>query len=547
MRRGRGAERQGGFRTASPGLQQHSRRLPARYAPRVPIDRRGFFRLVAAAALLPARRAGAAGGAPAIHERTRNTLLGALGPRRDPLEEAGPFKSYPGAERLALPPAGDAAGSPLAEVLRGGAAAGFAAEPLSLAQLARVLHLTNGVTGRMGGTLLRAAPSAGALYAGEVYLVAERVQGLAPGVYYFAVADAELVRVAAGPFMSRAAAALERPADVAGAPALVILCNVFRRYTVRYRNRGYRYALIDSGHIGENLRLAARAEGLAEAAPLRFEDDALGELLGIDGRDEAVCALHALGRPGPPRAGPARTLVERQQADPELPRGPDPLTRRYHEATKLVPAAAAAPPPADPPAAATATPARFALALEPARVPAASVEEVIRRRRSASRFEETQIAAGDLAFVLEAAYGREIQPRAPGIDLYVVPHRVEGVAPGLYRFEPRARRLAGLHRRDLRVELTRACIAQDKVASAAAAVLVAARFEPSASALGGRRYRDQLLESGAIAQRIYLAAEALGLAARNLAAFLDDDLNALVGLDPRRAGVVHLTVFGPGE
>ncbi len=510
------------------------------------IDRRGFFRLVGAAALFPARRAGAAESTPAIHERTRNTLLGALGPRPDPLEEAGPFKPYPGRERLALPAAGDAAGTPLAEVLGGGVGAGFAAEPLSLAKLARVLALTNGVTGRMGGTLLRAAPSAGALYAGELYLVAERVQGLAPGVYYFAVDDAELVRIAPGSLLSRAAAALEQPAEVAAAPALVILSNVFPRYAVRYRNRGYRYALIDSGHIGENLRLAARAEGLAEAAPLRFEDDALAELLGIDGREEAVCALHALGRPGPPAAGPSsRSLVERQQADPGLPRGAGPLTLHYHEATKLVPAAAPAAPLLDPPD--PAPPARFAVALEPARVPSASVAEAIRRRRSAHRFEEKRIAAGELAFVLEAAWGRELQPRAPGIDLYVVPHRVEGVAPGLYRFEPGARRLAGLHQRDLRVELTRACLGQDKVASAAAAVLVAARFGPAASALGGRRYRDQLLESGAIAQRIYLAAEALGLAARNLAAFLDDDLNALVGLDPRRAGVVHLTVFGPGE
>ena len=62
---------------------------------------------------------------------------------------------------------------------------------------------------------------------------------------------------------------------------------------------------------------------------------------------------------------------------------------------------------------------------------------------------------------------------------------------------------------------------------------------------GGRRYRDLLIDAGAIGQRIYLSAEAVGLAARNLAAFLDDDLDRLLGLETER--VIHLTLLGRGE
>ena len=54
----------------------------------------------------------------------------------------------------------------------------------------------------------------------------------------------------------------------------------------------------DSGHIGENLRLAAVSAGLAEGAWLRFHDDLLNSLLRVDGRKEAVCAVHAVGRGG---------------------------------------------------------------------------------------------------------------------------------------------------------------------------------------------------------------------------------------------------------
>ena len=60
-----------------------------------------------------------------------------------------------------------------------------------------------------------------------------------------------------------------RPDEVADAPAAILLTNVFARYGWRYANRGYRYALIDSGHIGENLRLVAHSAGLGDVSPLR--------------------------------------------------------------------------------------------------------------------------------------------------------------------------------------------------------------------------------------------------------------------------------------
>ena len=73
---------------------------------------------------------------------------------------------------------------------------------------------------------------------------------------------------------------------------------------------------------------------------------------------------------------------------------------------------------------------------------------------------------------------------------------------------------------------------------------MAAHLDATSSPLGDRRYRDLLLESGAIGQRVYLAAEALGLAARNLAAFRDDRFNELLGLRERRLFALHLTMVG---
>ncbi len=83
--------------------------------------------------------------------------------------------------------------------------------------------------------------------------------------------------------------------------------------------------------------------------------------------------------------------------------------------------------------------------------------------------------------------------------------------------------------------------------SAAVGFVMAARLDTARSSLGDRRYRDLLLEAGAIAQRIYLAAEASGHSARNLAAFVDESLNDLLGLDEGREAIVHLTMVGPGD
>jgi nitroreductase len=90
--------------------------------------------------------------------------------------------------------------------------------------------------------------------------------------------------------------------------------------------------------------------------------------------------------------------------------------------------------------------------------------------------------------------------------------------------------------------LVRACLFQGRAGSAAVAFTWVAELR---GAGGERFYRERLLEAGAAAQRLYLAAESLGLAARNLAAFFDDSLNDLLELDGRTRAVVHLTLLGP--
>lgn len=500
-------------------------------------DRRGFMWLMAGISGWLAGGGRARAGEPTwsleIHQQTRNTRLGPVGrnwwPQRQRSRRA---KEYPGRERIGLTAPAAPNGRSLGRVLRDFRSAdGFANEPLDLPTLSRILHFTNGVT---GPPMLRAAPSAGALYAGEIYLLAERIEGLEPGVYYYLPPAHALVPIRKGRWVETVREALERPGEVGKAPAILLLTNVFARYGRRYANRGYRYALIDTGHIGENLRLTARSAGLIESAPLRFHDGRLNQLLGIDGRGEAVCAVHALGRPGEAARAPAvRTFREAENAPADWG-----ATEQYHARSSLVEAEHRAPARPSPLASVV------RVAGEATLQPEMSVEQCVRNRRSAHRFEDRLIKRNALEWILDAALGHPALARASELELRLAVHRVADVDRGLYRYEQHGGPLRLLQKRDLRDPLVRTCLGQSKAGSCAAAFFLVGHLRLASETRGSRAYRDLLIEAGAIGQRIYLAAEAIGLAARNLAAFRDDALNHLLELDGREHAVLHLTLVG---
>ncbi len=480
---------------------------------------------------------------PQIHLATRNTGFGAVGRRTG---DAGPsFKRYPGERWIGLPIA-TSSGRSLDDVLTKYAASKpFSRGEFTAAELSALLFHANGVTGRYpigkGSVPLRAAPSAGANYAGEVYVVAERVRGVPAGVYYYGVGQHRLIQLRTGSLIERVNSALEQPDD--NAAIAVLLTNVFGRYTRQYANRGYRYALIDSGHIGENLQLAARALGMAAISPLRFWDDRFNELLQIDGRTEAVCAVHLIGRESPEparRANRAMHLSEIQHAAGAVAAGP--VIERFHRATKLVPSSEAAG------SAANAVTVRNAadggIVLPHPEPMTKRVHDAIRERRSAEDFGAGSITLGQLSSVLQAAGRNTVKSAAPIVEIFAVLHRVALLEPGAYRYSAETHRLVQVRTGSLADEMVAACLRQGMAGSAAAGFVMATRLAVGASELGNREYRDVLVESGAIAQRIYLAAEALGLGARNLAAFVDDRFNELLRLDRRQQFALHLTMLG---
>jgi SagB-type dehydrogenase family enzyme len=223
------------------------------------------------------------------------------------------FKEYRLHRSIALPPPerGDRAFDDVVAARR--TARGFADEDLELRELATVLHQTYGITGEMpfaGGGVhgLRAAPSAGALYPAELYLGVRRVAGVPPGLYHYEVRAHALALLEQGDPTGRLheACCFQDYARTAG--VVVLIAAALQRTKRRYGERGYRYVLLDVGHLTQNLLLSATALGLAAMTTCGFFDDVASELLRLDGVDEAVLYVAFLGRPAPDPEG--KTVLE---------------------------------------------------------------------------------------------------------------------------------------------------------------------------------------------------------------------------------------------
>ena len=208
------------------------------------------------------------------------------------------YKTYPDASRTALDPPTTTAEASLWRILKDRRSVrSFRAETLAGHDLSRLLWACQGITRVSQGFAFRTAPSAGALFPVETYLAVHDVEGLAPGLYHYAVEAHALEQLRAGDFrLPVARAALDQ--DMAYAASVVFIWTaVFERAKWKYRQRAYRYVYLDAGHIAANLALASVALGLGSCQIAALYDDEANALLDIDGEQESVLYMSVVGRP----------------------------------------------------------------------------------------------------------------------------------------------------------------------------------------------------------------------------------------------------------
>lgn len=208
------------------------------------------------------------------------------------------FKDHLAATRIALPPPAPGRVAALAAARQSERA--FEPRAMSGQAVSDLLHAAYGIVDRAaleGGHafLRRGVPSAGGLYPLELYLLIRNVTGLADGIYHFDAREPALELVLAGDWRPEAADIFYTWPFIAEANLVVCIGAMFPRSQKKYGPRGYRYILLEAGHVAQNLCLAAVETGLATLCMGGFRDGALNRLLGLDPRREGIVYAVATG------------------------------------------------------------------------------------------------------------------------------------------------------------------------------------------------------------------------------------------------------------
>ncbi len=169
---------------------------------------------------------------------------------------------------------------------------------LSTKQLSQLLWASTGIRETADNFTYRTAPSAGALYPIETYLIINNIKDIPQGIYHYDIRHHQLETLKEGDYGHHIAHAALDQAMCATASIVFIWTAIFQRSKWKYGQRAFRYIYLDCGHIAENLALSATSLGLGSCQIAALYDDEINALLAIDGKTESVLYLSSVGAIG---------------------------------------------------------------------------------------------------------------------------------------------------------------------------------------------------------------------------------------------------------
>jgi len=171
---------------------------------------------------------------------------------------------------------------------------------INLAELSLLLKYSCGVTRKnQEGDGRRAQPSGGARFPIEAYcLVIKPGEGLTPGLFHYNVKDHCLEKIWDKTFNQEDLDKVATYEFVKDASLIIFLTAVFWRSQNKYGQRGYRFVLQESGHIGQNIYLLTEALNLKCCAlgGFRISDEQIEKILDIDGVTESLIYTIVIGK-----------------------------------------------------------------------------------------------------------------------------------------------------------------------------------------------------------------------------------------------------------
>jgi SagB-type dehydrogenase family enzyme len=449
-----------------------------------------------------------------------------------------PFRHYEGVPVLDLPADPPSLEIPALELLQGAYGSTLAADgPALLSQLlfhSAAISASKRVPSTGYRYALRVNPSSGNLHPTEFHFLTRGLKQWPDGLYHY--------RSSSHMGEQRAIGDLELKLGDGSAPITFILTSIAWREAWKYRDRAYRYCLHDMGHAWQAIALAARALGCDTVATGHFPDDEVAQFCRLHEDEWPMLILRLRGRSVPERRPDAgETVWYGGRANQLSTHQVDyPLIDAMHAATKVNSSAELA--------SVRPVVGSGEIQLPPPASSNRAFGEVARVRRSALDFRggTESMSLAKLSAILSAAS----QPlsadfaAARFIQLYLYVHRVDELQPGVYRYWPEHAQLERVRSGDQRVEAAGLSLGQDLAGNACVAFSMIADIDRAVRSHGDRGYRYVHFEAGAIGQRLYLAAEALGLGATGIGAFYDNEVHRYLNLTPEQGQVVYHFAVG---
>jgi SagB-type dehydrogenase family enzyme len=444
------------------------------------------------------------------------------------------FKKYQEGKKIILPEITDLGRiqKNLFELFKHRAAPDRSVNLRTISELSELLLLTQALTARAqtGGKdyYFRSAASAGALYPTEIYAGTFGIEGLDDGLYHYSVSARELTLIREGPLLG----------DM---PSVVLFFTViFFRSSWKYRDRAYRYHLLDTGHVIENALAALKAMNIPCKLSYDFDDRALNLLLGLDETKEATLALLEIPERGiswayegkDPPALPHTFQDASRTAPREMDYG---LIKEFHKACYHVNTAPQKIQVKDHLGVKYAGP---ALPIVARTIHGSDYPEALFRRRSRRNFKDRPLEINKLNTLLSL-----MSHDGSLLSVGALIRATGELSEGFFLINEKAEALLPVSRFPTIERMADICLHQLWLSRASAHILFLAAPSLLDTFFGARGYRYAMMEAGRLGQRLYLEAASLGIGCCGIGAFYDDEAAALLGLSGE-ARLLYLVALG---
>ena len=165
---------------------------------------------------------------------------------------------------------------------------GYKKESLTLIEVSQLLWAAQGITNKRG---FKTAPSAGALFPLEVYIVVGDVNDLPEGIYQYKPHKHELLKIADGDKRSELCTAALGQGCIKQCAAAIVFSAVYERTTKKYGERGIRYVHMEIGHAAQNVHLQVVSLNLGTVVVGAFHDNEVKRVMNMTDKEQPLCIM----------------------------------------------------------------------------------------------------------------------------------------------------------------------------------------------------------------------------------------------------------------